>query len=329
MPVTKVRSRWSSGSLIFETAAGTELMTISDTGVNIPTFTIDDFVLDAGAVIDLNGIAASLVLDADADTHIGASTDDQVDITISGAIDFQFTANTLTALSGSSIATNTITETTSGSGVTIDGLLIKDSAPDLNGVEMILDADADTTMAADTDDQIDIKIAGADDFQFTANTFTALSGSSIATDTIAETTAANGVAVDTVLLHDGRVWQAQPAPTAETGVATITIADILTRIVTITHATGSDIALTLDDGTSMDAGDPAALGTDIGIEWSILNLSAAAADTATLTAAAGHTIVGNPIVQSAHSSTGGIYGNSARFLSRRTAANTWITYRIA
>ena len=36
-----------------------------------------------------------------------------------------------------------------------------------------------TTITADTDDQIDIKIAGADDFQFTANTFTAQSGSSI------------------------------------------------------------------------------------------------------------------------------------------------------
>ena len=44
---------------------------------------------------------------------------------------------------------------------------------------MILDADADTTISADTDDQIDIKIAGADDFQFTANTFTAQSGSGI------------------------------------------------------------------------------------------------------------------------------------------------------
>jgi hypothetical protein len=50
---------------------------------------------------------------------------------------------------------------------------------DLEGRELILDADGDTTITADTDDQIDIKIAGADDFQFTANTFTAQSGSSI------------------------------------------------------------------------------------------------------------------------------------------------------
>ena len=52
-------------------------------------------------------------------------------------------------------------------------------ALDLNGVELVLDADADTSITADTDDQIDIKIAGADDFQFTANTFTAQSGSSV------------------------------------------------------------------------------------------------------------------------------------------------------
>ena len=59
------------------------------------------------------------------------------------------------------------------------------STLDLNGAaELILDADADTTITADTDDQIDIKIAGADDFQFTANTFTAASGSSIVTPTI-------------------------------------------------------------------------------------------------------------------------------------------------
>jgi len=51
---------------------------------------------------------------------------------------------------------------------------------DMNAGELILDADADTSITADTDDQIDIRIAGADDFQFTANTFTAQSGSTIA-----------------------------------------------------------------------------------------------------------------------------------------------------
>ena len=52
--------------------------------------------------------------------------------------------------------------------------------PDINGTKLKLDADGDTSITSDTDDQIDIEIAGADDFQFTANTFTILSGSTIA-----------------------------------------------------------------------------------------------------------------------------------------------------
>ncbi len=52
-------------------------------------------------------------------------------------------------------------------------------ALDFDGKELILDGDADTSITADTDDQIDFRIGGADDFQMTANTFTALAGSSI------------------------------------------------------------------------------------------------------------------------------------------------------
>ena len=112
--------------------------------------------------IDMNG--TELILDADADSSITADTDDQIDIRIAGADDFQFTANTFTALSGSSIATNTISETTSASGVTIDSVVLKDGTVDVNGVSdgIILDADGDTTISADTDDQIDFKTGGTD-----------------------------------------------------------------------------------------------------------------------------------------------------------------------
>ena len=112
--------------------------------------------------IDMNG--TELILDADADSSITADTDDQIDIRIAGADDFQFTANTFTALSGSSIATNTISETTSASGVTIDSVVLKDGTVDVNGVSdgIILDADGDTTICADTDDQIDFKTGGTD-----------------------------------------------------------------------------------------------------------------------------------------------------------------------
>ena len=53
------------------------------------------------------------------------------------------------------------------------------ASADLNGQALILDADADTTITADTDDQIDIRIAGADDFSFKANTFEVQTGSNI------------------------------------------------------------------------------------------------------------------------------------------------------
>ena len=66
----------------------------------------------------------------------------------------------------------------------LSGNLVTPGTLDVNGQELILDADADTSITADTDDQIDIRIAGADDFQFTANTFTAQSGSTITTPTL-------------------------------------------------------------------------------------------------------------------------------------------------
>lgn len=53
-------------------------------------------------------------------------------------------------------------------------------ALDLNGAKLTIDANGNTSITSDTDDQIDFEIAGADDFQMTANTFTALSGSTVA-----------------------------------------------------------------------------------------------------------------------------------------------------
>ena len=57
-----------------------------------------------------------------------------------------------------------------------------DTPKDLNGGKLKLDADSDTSITADTDDQIDIEIAGADDFRFTANNFNVLSGSTLTID---------------------------------------------------------------------------------------------------------------------------------------------------
>ena len=131
-----------------------------------------------GRVVDVAN--AAILQDSDQDTKVQveeSADEDTIRFDIAGAEDFTMTANSFNVLAGSSI--------------------------DMNGTELILDADADTTITADTDDQIDIKIAGADDFQFTANDFTALSGSTISTNTIAETTADSGVTIDGLVIKDG------------------------------------------------------------------------------------------------------------------------------
>ena len=77
----------------------------------------------------------------------------------------------------------------------LTGNLVTPGTLDVNGQELILDADADTSITADTDDQIDVKIAGADDFKFTANNFNILSGSTLTVDsgaTITNSGTANG-----------------------------------------------------------------------------------------------------------------------------------------
>jgi hypothetical protein len=102
------------------------LISLFDAG----TFSVAlDLSFAGGAVLamPLDMQAFRIDLDADNDTSIRAQTDDQIDFEIAGADDFQMTANTFTALSGSAIATNTINETTAGSGVTIDGALLKDT----------------------------------------------------------------------------------------------------------------------------------------------------------------------------------------------------------
>lgn len=121
-----------------------------------------------------------------------------------------FKTRILADISDGAFTYDTINELTAGSGVTVDGVILKDTTVDVNGTAdaIILDADGDTTISSPTDDQIDFEIAGADDFRMIANIFRALSGSVVETDTVNETTAGSGVTIDSALIKDGTILTA-------------------------------------------------------------------------------------------------------------------------
>lgn len=110
----------------------------------------------------------------------------------------------------------------------------------------------------------------------------------------------------------------QPTPAAKTADATLIIAELLTRIVTVTSA--SAVALTLPTGTLSDSGVlGGALPIDRAIDWCVINLGSSSG-AVTMTAGVGHTYVGNAVVA---------ISTSARFRTRKTATNTFVTYRLS
>ena len=119
----------TSGNVVQEP---TVAYTVSGTTLTFTSAPEDDDTIHVrflGRVVDVAN--AAILQDSDQDTKIQveeSADEDTIRFDIAGAEDFTMTANDFTALSGSTISTNTIAETTSGSGVTIDGLLIKDGA---------------------------------------------------------------------------------------------------------------------------------------------------------------------------------------------------------
>ena len=154
---------------------------VSGADANSSTLTFTD-----GAFVDvyLNGVLLKPTTDYNtntANTIAGLTAtvaNDEVTVIV---YDVFAVGDTVSAVNGGTFVGNVTHSGTVTFGSTVSGL-------DVNGTEIILDADADTSITADTDDQIDIKIAGADDFQFTANTFTAQSGSTIAAQALTATT---------------------------------------------------------------------------------------------------------------------------------------------
>ena len=110
-----------------------------------------------------------------------------------------------------------------------------------------------------------------------------------------------------------QAFQNQGAPVALDATGTLTAAAILGGIVT--SSTAAAVTATLDTGTVVDAATNLAIGDSF--DWSVINTGGANA--ITVTASAGHTIVGAGAVLAAISGV---------FRTRKTAAATFVTYRI-
>lgn len=123
------------------------------------------------------------------------------------------------------------------------------------------------------------------------------------------------VGTDAVVKKDGRkTAPVQGDPVAVNTTGAVSAAAILGGIVTST--TAAAVAGTIPTGTVMDASAEFAIGDSV--DWSVINTGGANAFT--VTAAADHTIVGAAAVAAS---------TSGRFRTRKTAANTFVTYRVA
>jgi hypothetical protein len=115
----------------------------------------------------------------------------------------------------------------------------------------------------------------------------------------------------------GIVLMTQQTPTAVTATGTLTIANLLTQIITSTSATA--VSLTLPTGTLSDAGiSGGTSAVNTSFDYSIINTGSAVGDV-TLVAGTGHTIVGSAVVT---------VGTSGGFRCRKTATNTFVSYRV-
>jgi len=171
-------------------------------------------------------------------------------------------------------------------------------AYDLDGNELTLDADSDTSITASTDDQIDFEIAGADDFTMTANAFNVLTGSHA---TFADSANAKfGTGNDMLVYHDGcnsyitNATGALKIATETSGIAItighstseVTVADNLTVTGTLTGTLA-----TAAQGSVTSLGTLTALTVDdVAVNGKVVTMTGSASDTAVLTAGTNGTL---------------------------------------
>lgn len=115
------------------------------------------------------------------------------------------------------------------------------------------------------------------------------------------------------ITNDGVQCYDQAAPVSYAAAATLVISDLKNGLV---QYTGAAATLTLPTGTLTEGGF-SGIYTNMTFEWSVINTGSG---TCTIGNGTGHTVTGSATVAA---------GASGRFASRRTAANTFVSYRLS
>jgi hypothetical protein len=119
---------------------------------------------------------------------------------------------------------------------------------------------------------------------------------------------------ENVYVQTNLLWQFTPAPTSIAGATTLSAAQVATGLIV---TTGTTYTATLPTGTALDTLFTGVPAVNIGFDFSLINTASGTITVAV--GASGMTSVGALTVAT---------GVSARFRLRRTAANTYILYRI-
>jgi hypothetical protein len=119
-------------------------------------------------------------------------------------------------------------------------------------------------------------------------------------------------------VETGNLWQYSPAPTAlAAGANAGTAAQLQSGMFSAAQATA--VTLTMPTGTAIDTGFAGVPAVDIGFYFYVIN-TGSALGAVTVAVNTGVTSLGSLVVA---------IGTSAQFRLRRTAANTYIMYRLS
>lgn len=123
----------------------------------------------------------------------------------------------------------------------------------------------------------------------------------------------------------GTLLKIQAAPAAKTVTAAITAAELIAGLITTTGATAPSVHQ-LPTGALLEAA-LTGIATGDSFDFTIINTGTGASDDATITVNTGVTIVGSPTVGSLTDAT--LLSGSGRFRARRSAADTFVVYRLS